>query len=64
GTELILGWIIVHTELGHLIFNTAALPLYIWLIPLPFALLIFFGDELRKLLLRRGNKFVEKWLVW
>lgn len=62
--ELILGWIIVHTELGHLIFNTAALPLYIWLIPLPFALLIFFGDELRKLLLRRGNKFVEKWLVW
>jgi sodium/potassium-transporting ATPase subunit alpha len=33
-------------------------------IAIPFALLILVFDEVRKLLLRRGNTFVEKYLTW
>lgn len=63
-TEILLVYLISETSIGNLIFNTASLPLTAWLIPIPFALLIFFGDEFRKLLLRRENAFVKKYLTW
>jgi sodium/potassium-transporting ATPase subunit alpha len=30
----------------------------------PFALVILFGDELRRVFVRRGNPFVLRWLTW
>jgi len=34
------------------------------MLPLPFALAILFGDELRKVFVRRGNRFVLIKLTW
>lgn len=64
GAELLLGWIITSTQIGNTVFNTHPLPAIVWLIPVPFALWIFVGDEVRKWLRRRGNTFVERWLSW
>ncbi len=63
-SELLLGWIVVNTNIGNLIFNTAPIPAIVWIIPIPFAIWIFVGDEIRKWLRRKGNRFVEEWLVW
>ena len=63
-TELLLGALIIYSPIGNLIFNTLPLPGYVFFMAVPIAFLTFFGDELRKWLRRRGNKFVEKWLTW
>lgn len=62
-TELLILWFIVYTPAGNTLFRTAALGPEI-LIAVPFALLIVLGDELRRLLVRRGNSFVQKHLTW
>ncbi len=62
--ELILLLIIVYLPFSNEFFGTSPLSLTELLLSVPFALLIFFGDELRKYLLRNENKFVEKYLTW
>ena len=64
GVELLLAGIITYAPWANTLFNTAPLDWYVWLIPVPFAIGIFVFDETRKLLRRRGNVFVEKWLTW
>ena len=63
-SELILLGNIVYNPLTHKFFGTHPLTLFELSLSLPFALWIFFGDELRKYLIRRGNEFVEKYLNW
>ncbi len=45
-------------------FGTAPLTLFQLSLGVPFALLILFGDEYRRWLIRRENKFVLRWLTW
>ena len=63
-TELILLSIIVYFPATHSFFGTHPLSWWELTLSIPFALLIFFGDELRKYFLRKGNTFVERWLTW
>jgi len=63
-SELILLANIVYNPLTHRIFGTHSLTLFELFLSVPFALTIFFGDELRKLLIRRDVKFVERYLNW
>ncbi|MBC8413363.1 HAD-IC family P-type ATPase, partial [bacterium] len=63
-SELILLAIIVYNPFTHKIFGTHPLSLYELSLSIPFALLIFFGDELRKLLIRKDVKLVERYLSW
>jgi sodium/potassium-transporting ATPase subunit alpha len=51
-TELLLQLFIVYHPWGHRIFSTAPLSLHIWLLLLPFAFLLFFAEEARKMLTR------------
>jgi magnesium-transporting ATPase (P-type) len=46
--EILLGAFIIYHPWGNKIFFTAPLPLHIWLILIPFMLLVFFADETRK----------------
>lgn len=62
--ELALAWLIVSTPLGNAIFGTAPLPLWVWLLPLPFAVILLATEELRKWFLRRDNSFVTRYLSW
>jgi len=63
-TEIILVGFIVFTSVGNKFFGTAPLSLLEISISIPFALLIFFGDELRRKFVRKNNKFVLKYLTW
>lgn len=63
-TELALMAFIVFSPFANKFLGTAPLTLTELSIAIPFALLIFFGDELRKVFIRRGNKFVTKYLTW
>ncbi len=63
-TELLLVGFIVYTPVGNKFFGTAPLALIELSISIPFALLIFFGDEIRKKFVRKNNKFVLKYLTW
>jgi len=45
-------------------FGTGPLTLFQLSLGIPFALVILFGDELRRWLIRRDNKFVLRWLTW
>ncbi len=45
-------------------FGTAPLEAWHLALSVPFALAILFGDELRRVFVRRGNPFVLKWLTW
>lgn len=63
-SELILLSIIVYNPFTHKLFGTHPLTLLELSLSIPFALFIFFGDEIRKLLIRRDVKFVEKYLNW
>lgn len=61
-TELALLYLIVFVANGF--FGTHPLTLLELSLSIPFALVILFGDELRKLLVRRDNSFVKKYLTW
>lgn len=63
-SELILLANIVYNPWTHKIFGTHSLSLFELSLSLPFAFAIFFGDELRKLLIRRDVIFVERYLNW
>ncbi len=45
-------------------FGTAPLEPWQLLLSVPFALTILIGDEVRRVLVRRGNPFVLRWLTW
>ncbi len=63
-SELILLSIIIYNPFTHKIFGTYPLTFFEISLSIPFALFIFFGDEIRKLLIRRDVRFVEKYLNW
>lgn len=64
GTELLLLALIAYVPAFNTFFGTA--PLEVWQLALsvPFAILILLGDEVRRLFVRRGNRFVLRWLTW
>ena len=62
--ELALLMNIVYNPYSHALFGTRGLTLLELCLPVPFALMIFFGDEMRKALIRRGNLFVSRYLSW
>lgn len=62
--ELMLLWIIVYNPVAQRVFGTFPLTASELSLALPFAALILFGDEARKLLLRRGNRFMARRLSW
>lgn len=62
--ELVLGLCIIYLPACNHVFNTRPLTFTQLFISVPFTLLIFFSDEYRKYLVRRGNQFVEKYLTW
>ena len=45
-------------------FGTAPLSGWHLLMPVPFALAILIGDEIRRVFVRRENRFVLRWLTW
>jgi len=63
-SEMILLSIIVYNPLTHKLFGTHPLTLFELSLSVPFALWIFFGDEIRKFLIRKDIGFVEKYLSW
>jgi sodium/potassium-transporting ATPase subunit alpha len=63
-SELILLSVIVYNPFTHRLFGTHPLTLFELSLSVPFALLIFFGDELRKLFIRKDISFVERYLSW
>jgi len=56
-TELVLAGIIIYTPLGNTIFGCAPLGINIWLLLIPFALLLITADEIRKYVVRRAQGF-------
>lgn len=62
--ELLLGLIVVYAPFAHIIFNTHSLSLIELLLGLPFAVLIFALDELRKFLIYKNNSFSKQYLTW
>ncbi|MDF2153423.1 HAD-IC family P-type ATPase [Vibrio sp. CAU 1672] len=63
-TELILLAVICYVPICNTFFGTAPLEAWQLLLSLPFALVIFFGDELRRMYIRKENTFAMKWLNW
>jgi len=63
-SELLLLANIVYNPYTQKIFGTHPLSLFELSLSIPFALLIFFGDEFRKYLIRRDVAFVDKYLNW
>ena len=51
--EILLLLFIIYTPFGNGVFSTAPLGWDVWLVLAPFALLLFFAEELRKLMARR-----------
>jgi sodium/potassium-transporting ATPase subunit alpha len=51
--EIILSSFIIYHPWGNKIFSTAPIPLTVWLILIPFVVLLFFAAELKKFILRR-----------
>ncbi|MEW6602435.1 MAG: HAD-IC family P-type ATPase, partial [Nitrospirota bacterium] len=62
--ELLLLANIVYNPYTHRLFGTYPLSLFELSLSVPFALWIFFGDELRKYLIRRNVAFVQRYLNW
>jgi sodium/potassium-transporting ATPase subunit alpha len=54
--EIILSAFIIYHPWGNKIFSTAPIPFTIWLILIPFGLLLFFAEEIKKLVMRRVKK--------
>ncbi len=51
--EIILSVFIIYHPWGNKIFSTAPVPLTVWLILIPFVVLLFFAAELKKFIVRR-----------
>lgn len=64
GTELLLLALIAYVPAFNVFFGTAPLTAWQLSLSVPFALAILFGDEFRRHLLRRENRFVIRWLNW
>jgi len=62
--ELLLLAGISYVPAFNTFFGTAPLQLWHLALPVPFALAILFGDEVRRILVRRDNPFVLRWLTW
>ena len=62
--ELLLLSIILYFPPAQAFFGTGPLTLFELSLSIPFALLILFADELRKVFVRNDNKFVKKYLTW
>jgi sodium/potassium-transporting ATPase subunit alpha len=52
-TEVILAGVIIYTPLGNSLFACAPLGINVWLLLIPFALLLLGSDETRKIFVRR-----------
>jgi sodium/potassium-transporting ATPase subunit alpha len=63
-SELGLLALIAYVPMFNTFFGTAPLGWQELLLPVPFAVAILAGDELRRVFVRRGNRFVLKWLTW
>jgi sodium/potassium-transporting ATPase subunit alpha len=53
--EILLQIFIVYHPLGNKVFATYPIALHIWIILIPFALLLFFTEELRKAIVRKAK---------
>jgi len=62
--ELALVAAISHIPLLQPFFGTAPIGWFELSLGLPFAIAILLGDEFRRWLLRRENRFVQNWLSW
>jgi len=62
--ELLLLAGISYVPAFNTFFGTAPLETWHLALPVPFALVILFGDEVRRVFVRRGNPFVLRWLTW
>lgn len=62
--ELALVAAISHVPLLQPLFGTAPIGWFELSLGLPFAIAILLGDEFRRWLIRRGNRFVQQWLTW
>lgn len=60
--ELALLAMIAYIPAFNTFFGTAPLESWHFLLSVPFALFILFGDELRRVFVRRDNSFVLRWL--
>ncbi|MDD2499219.1 MAG: cation-transporting P-type ATPase [Geobacter sp.] len=54
-TELVLAGFIIYTPLGNSLFGCAPIGFDVWLLLIPFALLLLTADEVRKYVVRRGQ---------
>ncbi len=63
-TELLLLASISYIPAFNTFFGTAPLELWHLGLSVPFAIAIVIGDEIRRIFVRRGNKFVLRWLTW
>lgn len=63
-TELSLLFLISYVPVFNTFFNTAPLSWWHYLLSVPYAIAIIVGDEIRRYLVRKENKFVLKWLTW
>ncbi len=64
GAELLLLAAIAYIPAFNTFFGTAPLEGWMLMLSVPFAFAILLGDELRRLMVRRGNRFVREWLTW
>ena len=63
-SELFLLALIAYVPMFNTFFGTAPLSFEQLMLPVPFAVAILLGDELRRVFVRRENRFVLKWLTW
>jgi sodium/potassium-transporting ATPase subunit alpha len=63
-SEILLLALISYVPFLNIFFGTAPLEAWHLALSVPFAMVILFGDELRRMFVRRGNPFVLKWLTW
>jgi sodium/potassium-transporting ATPase subunit alpha len=64
GAELLLLAGISYIPAFNAFFGTAPLELWHLALSVPFAFAILLGDELRRVFVRRENRFVLRWLTW
>ena len=62
--ELCLIAAISHVSFLQPFFGTAPISWFEVSLALPFAVAILLGDEFRRWLIRRENRFVLRWLTW